>query len=139
MSEDFSTTQSIADVVRWRRFVAVLRPLHLTTVGYVLAYLTLWLVAHLGVVTVPAAAWKMGLGLMIVGQMAMSVAAYFYGESFRDWKVLGLATAVLAAAQFTVLTWWVPATAPVWMAAWLVNISHLASFSGWRQAAAAAA
>ncbi|MEO1086452.1 MAG: ATP-binding protein, partial [Acidobacteriota bacterium] len=91
-----------------------------------------------GVVSVPPAAWKVGLGLMFAGQIAMSVVAYYNGESFRDWKVLGLGEATLAVVQFTLLSWWVPASAPVWMVAWLVNLSHLASFSGWRQAAAMA-
>ncbi|MEM1181257.1 MAG: ATP-binding protein [Acidobacteriota bacterium] len=136
---DLSTTQSIADVVRRRRFASVLRPLHLITAGYVLTYATLWAVAQVGAISVSGRTLALGLGLMLAGQLSMVALAYGYGESFRDWKVLGVGEALIAILQFTLLSWWVPETAPVWMVAWLVNLSHLASFLGWRQATAAAA
>ena len=107
------------------------QPLWFLTWGFGCLYLALAIFQWGGLVEISPGVWWLLPALTVLCQGGL-LAAFHAGLIGRAMDRLGLAQVLVVVLQLGILGWLVPDGRPLLMVFWLLTVSHVASFFGWR-------
>ncbi|MEM1180237.1 MAG: ATP-binding protein [Acidobacteriota bacterium] len=112
-----------------------MQPVWLLSLGFLSLYGALFVFQGGGLVTISPSEWLALLALTAVcqGGLLLGFRMRWVGSSMDRFGVMQILAVVV---QLGVIAWWVPQGRPLLMVFWILTLSHVASFFGWRLAVA---
>ena len=113
------------------------RPIWLSTLGFVCFYCLVALLGHRDLIEVSATTWTQVLVLTALCQGGLLLLGYFRSGAGFPARRLPTIHGVTLLAQLAALGFLIPESRVLLMLAWLLALSHVGDFFGWRIAAGA--
>ncbi len=110
------------------------QPIWFLTLGFGSLYLALAIFELGGLVEIPSGGWWYLPAVTVICQGGL-LAAFHFGLIGRSMDRLGLVQVLAVVLQLGILGWLIPTGKPPLMVFWVLTLSHVASFYGWRVAA----
>ena len=110
------------------------QPIWFLSLGFGCLYLVLAIFERGGLVEIPPGGWWSLPALTLVCQGGL-LAAFHIRLIGRSMDRLAWIQVLAVVLQLAIVGWWVPQGRPLLMVFWLLTLSHVASFFGWRLAA----